>query len=79
MRLQTLYFIGAFAVMAIPLSAGAQSLPANEQPGNHQWTSNAQADKQAAQKCPRGMIGSRPDISGVAHGALPSAGRAVRE
>jgi len=37
MRLQTLCFIGAFAVTAIPLSAGAQSLPANDQ-----WTTNAQ-------------------------------------
>ena len=32
MRLQALSFIGALAVTAIPLSAGAQSLPANDQP-----------------------------------------------
>jgi hypothetical protein len=54
MRLQTLYFIGALAVAAIPLSAGAQSLPANDQPANHQWTTNTQADKQAVQQCPPG-------------------------
>jgi hypothetical protein len=47
MRLQALYFIGALAVAATPLSAGAQSLPAN-----HQWTANAQADNQAVQRCP---------------------------
>ena len=49
MRLRTLYFIGAFAVTAIPLSAGAQSLPAN-----HQWTTSTQADNQAVQQCPPG-------------------------
>jgi hypothetical protein len=32
MRLQALYIIGALAVTATPLSAGAQSLPANGQP-----------------------------------------------
>jgi hypothetical protein len=47
MRLQMLYFLGALAVAAVPLSAGAQSLPANGQ-----WTANAQADNQAAQQCP---------------------------
>jgi hypothetical protein len=56
MRLQTLYFIGAFAVTAIPLSAGAQSLPANDQPADHQWTSNAQADNQSVQQCPPGYV-----------------------
>jgi hypothetical protein len=49
MRLQALYFIGALAVTAILLSAGAQSLPANRQ-----WTTNAQADNQAVRKCPAG-------------------------
>ena len=49
MRLQALYFIGALAVTAIPLSAGAQSLPTN-----HQLTTNVQADNQAVQQCPRG-------------------------
>ena len=49
MRLQALYFIGALAVTTIPLLAGAQSLPAN-----HQWTTNAQADNQAVQRCPPG-------------------------
>ena len=49
MRLQALYFIGALAVTAILLSAGAQSLPAN-----HQWTTNAQADNQTVQQCPAG-------------------------
>jgi hypothetical protein len=48
MRLQALYFTGALAVTAIPLSPEAQSLPAN-----HRWTTNAQADNQA-QQCPRG-------------------------
>lgn len=49
MRLQTFYFIGAIAATAIPLSAGAQSLPEN-----HQWTTNPQAENQAVQKCPPG-------------------------
>ena len=49
MRLQALYFIGALAVSAIPLSAGAQSLPAY-----HQRTTNAQADNQPVQRCPPG-------------------------
>ena len=66
MRLQTLYFLGALAVAAVPLSAGAQSLPANGQ-----WTANAQADNQAASNAPRTMIGSLPDISGAANGFLP--------
>ena len=51
MRLQALYFIGALAVTAILLSAGAQSLPAN-----HQWTTNGQADNQAVQQCPPGYV-----------------------
>ena len=50
MRLQALYFIGALAVTAILLSAGAQSLPTN-----HQGTTNAQADNQAVQQCPPGL------------------------
>ena len=54
MRLQTLYFIGALAVAAIPLTAGAQSLPANDQWTNGQWTTSAQADNQTAQRCPPG-------------------------
>ena len=49
MRLRTVYLIGALAATAIPLSAGAQSLAAN-----HQWTTNAQADRQAVQQCPPG-------------------------
>jgi hypothetical protein len=48
MRLQALYFIGALAVTAIPLSAGAQSLPANDQ-----GTTNAQANR-PVQQCPPG-------------------------
>jgi hypothetical protein len=51
MRLQTIYFIGALAATAIPLSAGAQSLPANNQP-----TTNSQAVNQADQKCPPGWV-----------------------
>jgi hypothetical protein len=63
MRLQTLYFIGALAVAAIPLTAGARSLPANDQwttnaqaalPENDQPNTNAQADTQAAPQCPPG-------------------------
>jgi hypothetical protein len=62
MRLQTFYFIGALAVTAIPLSAGAQSLPANDQwtnaqaalPTDDQWTANAQPDNQAVPQCPPG-------------------------
>lgn len=62
MRLQMLYFIGTLAAAAIPLSAGAQSLPANNHwtnaqavlPTNDQWTANAQADNQAVPQCPLG-------------------------
>jgi hypothetical protein len=62
MRLQTLFFVGAFAVAAIPLSAGAQSLSANDQwatnaqsaPANGQWTANAHTDNQTVQTCPPG-------------------------
>jgi hypothetical protein len=50
MRLQALYFIGALAVTAIMLSAGAQSLPAN-----HQWPTNAQAENQAVPDFPAGF------------------------
>ena len=48
MRLRALYFIGALGVTAILLSAGAQSLPANDQ-----RTTNAQ-DNQAVERCPPG-------------------------
>jgi hypothetical protein len=51
MRLQTLYLIGALAVTAIPLSAGAQSLSANDQS-----TANSQAVDQSVQKCPQGLF-----------------------
>lgn len=51
MRLQALYFIGALAAAAVPLSAGAQSLPANDQ-----WTGNSQAAEQAGQTCPPGWV-----------------------
>jgi hypothetical protein len=65
MRLQTLYFIGTLAVAAIPLSAGAQSLPANGQwasnsqaalPENDPSTNNAQTDNQAVPQCPPGYV-----------------------
>ena len=49
MRLQNLYFMGALAVAAIPLSAGAQSLPASGQS-----TSNSETVSRANQKCPPG-------------------------
>jgi hypothetical protein len=74
MRLRTLYFIAAFAITAIPLSAGAQSLPAN-----HQWTTHAQSDNAAVWQCPRTMIGSLLDISGAALGALRDARHAVKQ
>jgi len=51
MRLQALYFIGAFAVTAIPLSAGAQSLRANDQS-----TTNAQAVNRPVQQCAPGWV-----------------------
>ena len=73
MPLPALYFIGAFSVMAIPLSAAAQSLPAK-----HQWTTHAQTDNQAVQQCPPAMIGSLRDISEAALGALSDARRAVK-
>jgi hypothetical protein len=74
MRLQHLYFVGAFAAAAIPLSAGAQSLPANDHS-----TTNTQTVSQAARKCPPGWVGSLPDISGAANGALLAARRAVAQ
>jgi hypothetical protein len=75
MRLHALYLIGAFAVTAIPLSAGAQSLPANEQ-----WTSNAQAVNQPVQKCAPGWVfGSLADTAGAAHGVLPTARRSATQ
>ena len=51
MRLQALSFIGALAVTAIPLSAGAQSLPANDQP-----VPNAEVYARSAEACPAGLI-----------------------
>jgi hypothetical protein len=51
MRLKALYLIGALAVTAIPLSAGAQSLPANDQ-----WTTNAQAVDPPVQQCAPGYV-----------------------
>ena len=75
MRLEALYFIGALAVTAIPLSAGAQSLPANDQP----TTTNAQAANPPAQQCPPDMISSLADIPAAAHGALRSADHAAKQ
>jgi hypothetical protein len=51
MRLQHLYFVGALAAAAIPLSAGAQPLLANDQS-----TTNYQTISQAARKCPAGSV-----------------------
>jgi hypothetical protein len=51
MRLQNLYLVGALAAAAIPLSAGAQSLPANDQS-----TTNSQTVNRADQKCPPGWV-----------------------
>jgi hypothetical protein len=56
-------FIGVFAVTAILLWAGAQSLPTNDPwatnahsavPADGQWNTNAQTDNQTARKCPPG-------------------------
>jgi hypothetical protein len=62
MRLQTLYFIGALAVTAIPLSAGAQSLPAHDQ-----WTTNSGNVNQADQKCPPGWVWEPAGYLGGGH------------
>ncbi len=51
MRLQALYFSGVLAVAAIPLTAGAQSLPTYSQPAP-----NAQEYTQLAETCPAGWI-----------------------
>ena len=51
MRLQNLYLLGALAVAAMPLSAGAQSLFANDQS-----TANSKAVTQAYRKCPHGWV-----------------------
>jgi hypothetical protein len=49
MRLQAAYLVGALAVTMIPLSAGAQSLFAGNQPGR-----NTQAATQSIGVCPSG-------------------------
>ena len=51
MRLQNLYLLGALAVAAIPLSAGAQSLLANDQSNT-----NSRGVTQADRKCPPGSV-----------------------
>ena len=51
MRLENLYLLGALAVAAIPVSAGAQSLLANDQS-----TANSRVVTQAARKCPPGWV-----------------------
>lgn len=50
MRFQNLYFLGALAVAAIPLSAGAQSLLANDQ------STTNKAVTQADRRCPPGSV-----------------------
>lgn len=50
MRLQTLSFVGALAVMAIPLSAGAQSLAYDRS------ARNAQEYHQSVEQCPAGWV-----------------------
>lgn len=55
MRLQALYFSGALAVAAIPLSAGAQSLPTYNQPAP-----NFQGYGQLAEACPAGWVWEQP-------------------
>jgi hypothetical protein len=62
MRLQTLYLTGALAVTAIPLSAGAQSLSANDQS-----TTNSQAVDQSVQKCPPGWVWEPAGYLGGGH------------
>ena len=62
MRLQTFYFIGALAATAIPLSAGAQSLPAN-----NQAAANAQAVDQGGQQCPPGWVWEPAGYLGGGH------------
>jgi hypothetical protein len=62
MRLQNLYFIGALAVTAIPLSAGAQSLPASDQS-----TSNSETVTRADQKCPPGWVWEPAGYLGSGH------------
>jgi hypothetical protein len=49
MRLKSLYLCGALAVAAIPLSAGAQSWPAN-----NPSAPNAQGYTESAKACPPG-------------------------
>lgn len=51
MRLQVLYIGGVLAVAAIPLSAGAQSLPTYNQPAP-----NAQEYTQLAAACSAGWV-----------------------
>ena len=62
MRLQTLYFVAGLGLAAVPLAAGAQSLPANNPWTNSQAAlseadqppANTQADIQAVPQCPPG-------------------------
>lgn len=51
MRLQSLYFCGALAAAAIPLSAGAQSWPTR-----NQASPNAEGYSQSAEQCPAGRV-----------------------
>lgn len=51
MRLQAISFVGALAAMAIPASAGAQSLPAYDQSAR-----NAQEYNQPIEQCPAGWV-----------------------
>ena len=51
MWLQTLCFIGALTVAAVPLAAGAQSLTPN-----FPWTNNPQTAEQGPQTCPPGWV-----------------------
>jgi hypothetical protein len=62
MRLQTLYLIGALAVTAIPLSAGAQSLSVNDQS-----TANFQTVDRSVQKCPPGWVWEPAGYLGGGH------------
>ena len=62
MWLQTLYLIGALSVTAIPPSAGAQSLSANDQS-----TVNSQAVDQSIPKCPPGWVWEPAGYLGGGH------------
>jgi hypothetical protein len=62
MRLNTLYLLGTLAVAAVPLSAAAQTAPANDQA-----PATVQQIKSAHHACPAGWIWEPAGYMGNGH------------